>query len=224
MPVIIKLKNSQTAGNTPTLSNTGETGINEADGNFFFRNSAASTVEKANLRRIDPMFDEINPYALRAPTMINGGGQMVYDGANFYWSGRFIIISNSNSSRTATAGYFDVNIPAAGTVITGVGGYGNQTVTSVGVPIPTWSCLYYILPYGSTSTTLAANFRIAGYTAGLIVPHSWVPICWQNGDTGILNLNKFSMSPGDVYDASKSQISQMSGRNSQFQGRSLFFR
>lgn len=123
--------------------------------------------------------------SMKAAFNMSGGGTITVDGSGYvYWSTRFIIISHGNSSNFATSGYFDINCPTSGT-ITGVGGAGNVTATGAGIPLASWQALYYILPLGSASSSVAGNFRVMSYTSGQDVPYNWVLICIRNGDDGL---------------------------------------
>lgn len=126
--------------------------------------------------------------ALRARDNITGpGGTISVDASyNISWTGRFIVISNGGTASTFSAsGYFDINQPAVGTVITGLNGASNATVVSAGIPLAQWHALYYILPIGSGATSVDANFRIVSYTANnLNIPAEWIQICLRNGDNG----------------------------------------
>ncbi len=126
---------------------------------------------------------------LRSGNQITGGGTVTYNGTGIRWDTRFIVISNGNGTDFSTNGYFDVTLPADGTVITGVGGSANATVAGGYVPLACWHALYYILPIGSGATTVNGNFRIAHYTAGLQVPSTWLLLANQNCDNSTV---KFS--------------------------------
>jgi hypothetical protein len=66
--------------------------------------------------------------SLRAATNISGGGTISVDNSyNVKWDARMIVISDGRGSNFATAGYWDINAPAAGVTITGVGGAANAT-------------------------------------------------------------------------------------------------
>jgi hypothetical protein len=122
--------------------------------------------------------------SLRAHTNISGGGVITVDGGGFIKnSARFIVISNGRGAHFSTSGYFNIDIPTSGT-ITGVGGASNRTATANGIQVAGWDALYYILPIGSGHTSLAANFRVAKYTANSVIPEEWVLIATKNGDTG----------------------------------------
>lgn len=140
--------------------------------------------------------------SLRARDNITGpGGTISVDASyNISWSGRFIVISNGGTASTFSAsGYFDINQPAVGTVITGLNGASNATVVSAGIPLASWHALYYILPIGSGATSLDANFRIVSYTANnLNIPAEWIQICLRNGDNGYVYFpNGVVLAPGN---------------------------
>ncbi len=111
---------------------------------------------------------------LRAQANLSGGGTVSWTSGNLSWNQRFIVISNSTS-------YTDIAMPAVGTVITGVGGAANVTVTASGIPLPGWQALYYV---PATST-----YRVASYTSGSInSTPGWVLIGVYNADNGSLRL------------------------------------
>jgi hypothetical protein len=79
-------------------------------------------------------------------------------------------------------------MPANGSVITGVGGASNITVSGGTVVIPPWQALYYVLPIGGSNASADANFRIASYTSAFQVPENWVLVALRNGDDNSLKL------------------------------------
>ena len=135
--------------------------------------------------------------ALRANRNLTGGGTITVDGSNnVLWGTRFIILGNGRGTNFSTSGYFDINCPTSGT-ITGVGGATNQTATASGIPLASWTALYYIMPIGSDQTSLAANFRLVSYTADVDVPYNWLLICWRNGDDNLTYFNNgIRLAPG----------------------------
>jgi len=128
--------------------------------------------------------------SIRANRNLTGGGTITVDASgNVLWSQRFLVISNGRGANFATAGFFDINCPVTGT-ITGVGGATNKTATAAGIPLAVFEALYYILPIGSGSGSVAANFRVVSYTTGdLEIPYNWVLICLRNGDNGTFTFN-----------------------------------
>ena len=130
--------------------------------------------------------EQISP-SLRSNVIVHGGGTITVNATRFVkWSSRFIVISNGRGSRFATAGFFDINCPTSGT-ITGAGGAANRTATVDGIQLNDWEALYYILPVGSSSASVPANFRVVSYTADLTIPHTWVQLCARNGDSNVYN-------------------------------------
>jgi hypothetical protein len=119
---------------------------------------------------------------------ISGGGLISLSSSfNVSWTQRFIIISNSRGSTTALDGYWEIVVPPVNTVITGVGGASNRTVTSNGIQLNGWDALYYILPLGSSGSSIPQNFRIANYTQDLNIPSNWIKICLRNLDNNIVS-------------------------------------
>ena len=161
----------------------------------------SSTIVFAGKANNTTLFNGISPVtfasALRANRNLTGGGTITVDGSNnVLWSARFIVLGNGRGSNFSTSGYFDINCPTSGT-ITGVGGAASQTATASGIPLGTWTAIYYILPIGSDQTSLAANFRLVSYTADVDVPHDWLLICWRNGDDNLTYFNNgIRLAPG----------------------------
>lgn len=130
----------------------------------------------------------LNDFTNQSSQLLTGGGTVSVSASwEVKWSQRFITISNGYGSSTATNGFFDITCPASGTVITAIGGAANKTVTANGIPIGAWESLYYILPLGSTNTSLAANFRVVGYTSGSSIPSNWIKICTRNDEANYID-------------------------------------
>jgi hypothetical protein len=145
----------------------------------------------------------------RGQTNITGGGLITFNASSsILWASRFIVISGGFGAAFSTAGYFDINCPTSGT-ITGVGGHANVTATAAGITLGLWDALYYILPVGSTATSLAANFRIATYTGALDIPYNWVLLGVYNGDSSTLYMpNGVQLKAGQSVDVSVGQNKQ----------------
>jgi len=135
-----------------------------------------------------------------ARVMVSGGGNMSLSaGYELNWSTRFIVISVGRDAAWSTTGYFDIQIPAVGTVITGVGGATNKTVVAAGIPLLTWDVLYYIIPLGAGNTSVPGNFRVANYTANFEAPSNWLPLAIRNGDSNfVYTINGKYLSPGQT--------------------------
>lgn len=131
------------------------------------------------------------PKGVQKQQALTGGGVVSWQGNVLNWSNRFITIATGRGvDNISTSGYYDISMPPIGTVIQGMGGAPNQTVTAAGVPFvggASWYVLYYLLPSGGNGSN-PANFRIAGYTADFILPDNAVMIGAWNTDDGSLRL------------------------------------
>jgi hypothetical protein len=140
--------------------------------------------------------------AIKAGFNVTGGGAITRDAASgIKWAQRFIVIANGNGSTFSTDGYFSINMPGDGTVITGVGGSGNITVTGGYISLTAWSALYYILPIGSSNGTVNANFRVVSYTSSVSIPATWILVAVHNGEAGndtITFCNRIQLSASQV--------------------------
>jgi hypothetical protein len=151
--------------------------------------TSTTRVDNLNVQYLDGFTGPALAESLRANNNLSGGGTIAWDGANLNWTSRMIVIANGNNGTDfAGSGYFDIDMPAVSTVITGVGGASNATVVAGGIPLASWTALYYILPRGAGNTTLNANFRVATYTSALDVPADWVLIAVNNSDNNSLRL------------------------------------
>lgn len=123
----------------------------------------------------------------KANHVMTGGGTVTLSATNHLsWTQRFIILGGGRGTiNLSTAGYYDINMPPAGTVITGICGSANVTVTAAGVPldVPTyrWSALWYQLPAGA-QTSVPGNYKIATYGADCVIPNDYVLIAALNYD------------------------------------------
>jgi hypothetical protein len=132
----------------------------------------------------------------RASKILTGGGTITVSATwSVLWSARFITMGNGRGALSATAGFFDIICPTTGT-ITGLGGATNKTATAAGIPLDAWDTLYYILPLGAASTSVAANFRVVGYTVDYAIPNTWIKIAYRNGDGNYVEFaNDVSLRP-----------------------------
>lgn len=130
--------------------------------------------------------DQLNAFS-RSEHMMSGGGTVAWtSGSGISWSQRFIVISNSRGSSFSTNGYFDITMPANGTVITGAN-TSNVTVGSGLINLSSWCALYYILPIGSNNVSQSSNFRIVCYSGtDFSVPSTWVLIASHNNDNATM--------------------------------------
>jgi len=144
--------------------------------------------------------------SLRANVNINGGGTITWDSNGYFnWTWSFMVMSNSRGAFFSTGGYFQIGNPPSGTIITGVGGAPDVTTTRAGIPISGWQALYYIMPINNGAASLSANFRIAYYTADIVIPDNWVLIASSNNDTNTLTIagGKYTLHKGESIDTAK---------------------
>ena len=120
----------------------------------------------------------------------SGGGNISYSGTHLNWTDRFITIANGKSATTATSGLFDISPLASGQTVTGLGTTADRTTTAAGIPMASWESLWYILPLGSGSYTVAANYRIGAYASmtDVVIPSHWILVATTNGDAGGLHV------------------------------------
>jgi len=129
------------------------------------------------------------PWMVRVPINLTGGGTVTCNlVSTFYyvkWSYRFIAISNGRGTSAAPGGYYNISVPAAGTVIPTYGGaVGTRTVDATnGIPLNPWDALYYEIPLTSGVGTVDGNFRIVHYAADFQVPANWLLLAVMNGDS-----------------------------------------
>lgn len=123
-------------------------------------------------------------YTQNAANTLSGGGTTTTDAsANIKWSSRFIPITIGKGANTAVSGYFNIEMPPDGTVITGYGGAANQTVTGGYIPMSVWCALWYELPLTFGNTSLPGNFKLTSYTGTYTVPNNWIRIAQRNSDS-----------------------------------------
>ena len=142
---------------------------------------------------------------VKALMTTTGGGIISADGSgNFKWTARIIVMNAGCSALFSTSGYFDINMPVSGSVVTGYSGAGSYTMTSSGViPIGIWQTLYYILPIGQNNGTYNTNFALVAYGSGSFnVPANWIPLATRSGDANIISVlgGRYMIAPGDSLD------------------------
>lgn len=117
--------------------------------------------------------------------MTLGGVASVTANNEVSWTGRFISLGGGRGVGTSSNdGYFDINMPPVGTVITGIGGAANVIVTGAGIPMTGWNVLWYELPSNRLAGFNAANLRVSSFTGDTIIPSNYVMVAARNGDIG----------------------------------------
>lgn len=118
-----------------------------------------------------------------AQRVFSGGGVRSVTATGIGWATRFILMGLGKNAAFASSGYFEITMPADGTVITGYGGAANVTVAAGEIPLANNRALYYELPVGGVQTSQAANFRIVDYAASMIdIPANWILIALASSD------------------------------------------
>lgn len=122
----------------------------------------------------------------RQQFMMSGGGVKRASPSRIQWADSFYL-HGPRLTAVQAGQFYQITMPANGTVITGVGGAANATIASTGnyaglIPLADWQSLWYLVPTTSTTTTsVAANFRIASYTASFQMPDNAVLVAWRYG-------------------------------------------
>ncbi|WLW38571.1 tail fiber protein [Streptomyces phage Verabelle] len=117
-----------------------------------------------------PGLTAVQSLGLMGRHQISGGGNIFWDNMNLSWSKRFLVaFGNGRGTGLSTGGYFEMTMPANGTVIPVIGTTGATTSVTVAngrIPLRSvaWGGLWYKLPIGGAATTVAANYVITDYT------------------------------------------------------------
>ena len=129
----------------------------------------------------------------KANHVMTGGGTVTLDAGNsLSWTQRFIILGAGRGGiNLNTSGFYDINMPPLGTIITGMCGVANAAVTAAGIDMDSvagsWSSLWYQLPAGG-SGFVPANLRHVGYTADCVIPNDYVLLAAFNHDNQSVRL------------------------------------
>ena len=121
----------------------------------------------------------------RLQQVMTGGGIRSATSAGVSWSQRIIMLG-AGRGPLVPPGYFNIDMPPDGTVIPVVGhsSVSSVTVASGAIPMPTWTVLWYKVPFGvASSASIPGNFYITNYSADFEVPADWVMVVRRNTDT-----------------------------------------
>jgi hypothetical protein len=123
-------------------------------------------------------------YGTRADLLLTGGGTITHTAVGeLKWTERFIVLGGGRGSPagiTSASGYYDINMPPAGTVIAGLGGTPSQTVTAGGIPMPPWHALYYKI--NSSVATVNSNFSLVQYNSPITITDDMILLAVTNSD------------------------------------------
>lgn len=142
-------------------------------------------------------------------THLTGGGKMLWDGTNFSWATRFMLIGPGKSA-IMPDGFFQITMPAAGSSCSLLSQSSNLwsevagAWTADGINLGIWQTLYYELPLGGTAASLPGNFRVIDWGANFTVPPHWVMIAQHNGDAAVNGHPSLKVGTGAYLDHWKS--------------------
>jgi len=129
--------------------------------------------------------DGISTPGYHAQWTLTGGGNVSWDGSNLLWSFRIIALP-VEKTEFGSLGYIDIDCPTSGaiTYYKGDGTTGTATCTSSGVPMGSWTALWYIVTPGQSSTSQQSRFVLVEYRNTNWRPDSnWLLIAVKNGDS-----------------------------------------
>jgi len=135
---------------------------------------------------------------IQAQSVLSGGGVVTWTGASLKWSFRVIALP-VEKAEFANNGYIDIECPLSGTIVSYAGTTGVSTVTcnANGIPMSSWTALWYVIAVGQVNTSVQSNFVLTTHTNDLWRPTSnWLLIAVLNGDT--TNGGHLKWMPGQV--------------------------
>ena len=119
-------------------------------------------------------------------TTMSGGGIRKVNATGVGWTQRFIIMG-MGQFMAPTQGFYNIDMPADGTVIPVYGSTSGTSVTVAGgiIPLSYWRALYYDVPIGQASGSQAGRFKIVDYNAATVqdIPPTWVLVAVRQGDS-----------------------------------------
>jgi len=124
---------------------------------------------------------------IKAGMVVTGGGIISFISNKIKWTQRFIVLASGRGAHFSTTGFFDMTQPTSG-ACTVVGGHSAQSWSASGITIDNWGALYYILPIGSSNTSIPANYRLVGYQSDIEIPDHWIRLAGSNGDSDYVRL------------------------------------
>lgn len=147
-----------------------------------------ATIGPAGLRVVTdfaPMTHRINvlEHITRAQRVVFNQGAHRANLTQVSWVNMMII---PPMEQLQSAAYYNVAMPPAGTVVTGMFGAPNATVvTNLGdtfIPLGDWQTLWYLLPTASsTATSSPSQFRVCAYGNAPRLPDNAILIAWRSG-------------------------------------------
>jgi microcystin-dependent protein len=118
--------------------------------------------------------------------LVGGGYRKVDVSKGISWSERFIMLG-TDTDPLSPVGYFQIDMPANGTVIPVYSktSLASITVTNGYIPMDDWGALYYDVPIGGLQASDPSRFKYVSYAndTGHRIPPSWVLIAVRKLDT-----------------------------------------
>lgn len=112
-----------------------------------------------------------------ANTLLMGGSLLKATSTGVSWTGVFTLAGNAKGSVYGTSGYFEISMPANGTVITNASDATTATVASGEIPLIADQTLWYIPPINAAFGSVTANFRITDRDGtAWQVPAHWIMV------------------------------------------------
>jgi hypothetical protein len=141
-------------------------------------------------------------YSLRANLLMTGGGTITHSVAGeLKWTERIILLGGGRGSAAginSLSGYYDINMPPIGTVITGLGGTPSQTVTAGGIPMGQWTALYYKLNPNANAVTVNANFFLMTQNSTISIADDMVLLAVTNSEVSNTQSSFVKLGTGQV--------------------------
>ena len=133
---------------------------------------------------------------------ITGGGLISCFNYSVKWTQRFVLAGCSKDANIPS-GYFDIEVPPVGTDISSWTGVDAKlTVTSSGIPLPSWGSLWYQLPIGLDSVSKPFNFYWSSHQSAVdfTIPAGFILVAQRNDElTGVSFCNgTFTDNRGDL--------------------------
>lgn len=130
---------------------------------------------------------------------LSGGGSIFVEASHVRWTQRFITIAVGRGAHWSVGGHYDLNVPAAGTVIPAYPDPNQQGVTSFTIttagyfPLTAWWSLWAIPTIGGVYN--AISYAYVWYNSDFVVPDHWIFVAVRSGDDGRVRFGN-----GETYD------------------------